>query len=46
MTRVLVLTAIDLEARDLARQLGLAAVTGSAWPRFAGGVLEHVVGGG
>ena len=45
MTRLLVLTAIDLEARDLARHLGLAPVTGSAWPRFAGGALEVVAVG-
>lgn len=40
MRYVLVLTAIDLEARTLARHLGLAAVPGSPWPHFAGGVLE------
>jgi adenosylhomocysteine nucleosidase len=43
--RLLVLTAIDLEARDLARHLGLAPVTGSAWPRFAGGAVEIVAVG-
>jgi adenosylhomocysteine nucleosidase len=45
VTRVLVLTAVDLEARELARQLGLAAVTDSAWPRFTGGALEIVTVG-
>jgi len=45
VTRLLVLTAIDLEARDLARHLGLAPVSGSAWPRFAGGAIEVVAVG-
>lgn len=40
MTRVLVLTAVDVEARGLARHLGLARVRQSAWPHFAGGALE------
>jgi adenosylhomocysteine nucleosidase len=40
VTRVLVLTAIHLEARGLARRLGLGAVSGAAWPWFQGGVLE------
>jgi adenosylhomocysteine nucleosidase len=40
--RLLVLTAVDLEARTLARHLGLSSVTGAGWPRFAGGVLEIV----
>ena len=40
MTRVLVLTAIDLEARSLARQLGVAPVPRAAWPHFSGGVIE------
>jgi adenosylhomocysteine nucleosidase len=39
VTRLLVLTAVDLEARDLARHLGLSPVPGP-WPRFAGGNLE------
>jgi adenosylhomocysteine nucleosidase len=38
--RVLVVTAIDLEARTLGRQLGLEPVTGARWPHFRGGVLE------
>jgi adenosylhomocysteine nucleosidase len=42
---LLVLTAVDLEARELARHLGLAPVAGSAWPRFAGGALEVVAVG-
>lgn len=40
MTRVLVLTAIDVEARGLARHLGLAPVPGAAAPHFTGGALE------
>jgi len=42
VTRVLVLTAVDLEARGLARHLGLAAVPGRPWPHFAAGTLEIV----
>jgi len=37
---LLVLTAIDLEARALARDLGLAAVAGSRWPHYRGGAFE------
>jgi adenosylhomocysteine nucleosidase len=40
VTRVLVLTAVDLEARGLARHLGLARVASSAWPLFAAGSVE------
>ena len=40
MTRVLVLTALDVEARGLARHLGLAPVAGASSPHFIGGVLE------
>ena len=40
MTRVLVVTAVELETRSLARQLGLERVGGSAWPHFRGGALE------
>lgn len=40
MTVVLVLTGLDLEARALARHLGLEAVAGADWPRYRGGVLE------
>jgi adenosylhomocysteine nucleosidase len=40
VTRLLVLTAVDFEARTLARHLGLAPASGGAWPRFAGGALE------
>ena len=40
MTRVLVLTVIDLEARGLARHLGLAPVAGASAPHFIGGALE------
>jgi len=38
--QVLVLTAVDLEARGLARHLGLAAVSGSEGSHYRGGVLE------
>jgi hypothetical protein len=34
---VLVVTAVDLEARGLARHLGLARVTGCDWPHYRGG---------
>jgi adenosylhomocysteine nucleosidase len=40
VTRVLVLTAIDVEARALARHLGLAPVPGSTFPHFSAGALE------
>ncbi|MBI2206589.1 MAG: hypothetical protein HYU41_22370 [Candidatus Rokubacteria bacterium] len=39
MTSILVLVAIDLEARALARDLGLMPA-GGAWPHFRGGALE------
>ena len=42
MTRLLVLTAVELEARTLARHLGLVPSPGQPWPCFAGGVLEIV----
>jgi adenosylhomocysteine nucleosidase len=42
VTRVLVLTAVDLETRSLAQHLGLGRVAGSAWPHFRGGALELV----
>jgi adenosylhomocysteine nucleosidase len=42
VTRLLVLTAVDLEARTLARHLGLVPTSGGGWPRFAGGALEIV----
>jgi hypothetical protein len=42
VTRVLVLTAVDVEARGLARHLGLARVRSSAWPHFGAGALEIV----
>jgi adenosylhomocysteine nucleosidase len=45
VTRVLVLTAIDVEARGLARHLGLGAVPGSLFPHFRGGALELVTVG-
>lgn len=40
MTRVLVLTAVDVEARGLARHLGIPPRAGSSWPHFASGALE------
>jgi adenosylhomocysteine nucleosidase len=42
VTRVLVVTAVDLEARGLARHLGLARVAGPEWPHYRGGVLDLV----
>ena len=40
MSQILVLTAIDVEARGLARHLGLTAVSTSDFPHYRGGVLE------
>jgi adenosylhomocysteine nucleosidase len=40
VSSILVLTAVDVEARGLARHLGLAAVATSRWPHYRGGVLE------
>jgi adenosylhomocysteine nucleosidase len=37
---LLILTAVGLEARGLARHLGLSPVPGSAWPHFRGGSVE------
>ena len=45
MKRVLVVTAVELEARALARQLGLARAGGPDWPHFHGGALELVCAG-
>jgi adenosylhomocysteine nucleosidase len=45
VTRVLVVTAVDLEARGLARHLGLARVTGCDWPHYRGGALDLVCAG-
>jgi nucleoside phosphorylase len=42
VTRVLVLAAVDVEVRALARRLGLEPVRGAGWPHFRGGVLEVV----
>ena len=42
MSSILVLTAVDVEARGLARHLGLSAVPESSWPHYRGGVLEVV----
>lgn len=40
MSSILVLTAVDVETRGLARHLGLAAVSTSRWPHYRGGLLE------
>ena len=45
MTRVLVVTAVDLEARGLARHLGLTRVSGNEWSHYRGGALELVCAG-
>jgi adenosylhomocysteine nucleosidase len=45
VSRVLVLTAADLEARGLAARLGLPQVPGRDWPDFAAGALEIVAVG-
>jgi adenosylhomocysteine nucleosidase len=45
VSRVLVLTAVDVEARGLARHLGLTRVVDTSWPHFRGGALEVVCAG-
>jgi adenosylhomocysteine nucleosidase len=40
VTRLLVLTAVDFEARGLARHLGLAPAAGATWFHFSGGSIE------
>jgi len=45
VTRVLVVTAVDLEARGLARHLALARVAGCDWPHYRGGALDLVCAG-
>lgn len=45
MTGIAVLTAVDLEARSLARQLGLAPVGDQPWPHYRAGALEIVAVG-
>ena len=45
MSRVLVVTAVDLEARGLARHLGLTRVAGREWPSYRGGALELICAG-
>jgi adenosylhomocysteine nucleosidase len=42
VTRVAVLAAVDLEARSLARLLGLTRVAESDWPHYRAGALELV----
>jgi nucleoside phosphorylase len=45
VTRVLVLTAVDVEAHRLARQLRLGRVTGHAFPHYRRGPIELVAVG-
>jgi hypothetical protein len=40
VSSILVLTAVDVEARGLARHLGLAAIATSPWSHYRGGLLE------
>jgi hypothetical protein len=40
VTRVVALTAVELEARALARHLGLGRLPDTPWPHFAGGALQ------
>ena len=40
MTDLLILTAIDMEARALARRLGLSPVLDVPWPHFRSGAIE------
>ena len=40
MSRILVLTALDVEARGLARHLGLDPIHAASWPRYGDGSLE------
>jgi nucleoside phosphorylase len=42
VTRVLVITAVDVEAARLARALRLRRVTGHAWPHYRGGRIEVI----
>ena len=42
VSSLLVLTAVELEARGLARELGLARVVSSPWPRFSGCGIDVV----
>jgi hypothetical protein len=42
VSSLLVLTAVDVEARGLARHLGLMPVPETPWPHYRGGVLEVV----
>ncbi|PYM92421.1 MAG: hypothetical protein DME04_15370 [Candidatus Rokuibacteriota bacterium] len=45
MTRVLVVTAVELETRALARHLGLGRVGSPDWSHFQGGALELMCAG-
>jgi len=40
VSSILVLTAVEVETRGLARHLGLVAVPASPWPHYRGGLLE------
>jgi adenosylhomocysteine nucleosidase len=42
VSRLLILTGVDVEARGLARHLALGQVTASAWPHYRAGALEVV----
>jgi adenosylhomocysteine nucleosidase len=42
LKHVLVLAALDVEARGLARHLGLPRAGGTTWPHYRGGALEIV----
>ena len=45
MSRVLVVTAVDVEARGLARHLALTRVAGTDWPHYRGGALDVICAG-
>jgi hypothetical protein len=45
VSRLLVLTAVDFEARGLARHLGLLPAPGASWPHFTGGSMDIVAVG-
>jgi adenosylhomocysteine nucleosidase len=45
VSRVLVVTAVDLEARGLARQLALTRVPDTDWPHYRGGALDVICAG-
>jgi adenosylhomocysteine nucleosidase len=45
VSRVLVVTAVDLEARGLARHLALTRVPETDWPHYRGGALDVICAG-